>query len=204
MKVPKGIGKSEIEIKKSRFLGCARYFPDPASLKANLSDHRGKFPGCSHVAYAYITGLGGDVFGMSDDREPKGTAGRPILEVVKGSGITNIIVLVVRYFGGTKLGTGGLVRAYSEAAKLAISDLPVEEHIPRCCFTVILPYALYQQVNRLIESLSGSITKENFGEKVRVEGLVPEAEREELTARIADLSGGNLALLFDHPGNREI
>ena len=91
MKIPIGVGTSEIEIRKSRFLGCAGFFSDPDKIKRDLAAHRDKYPGCNHVAYAFVIGLTGDVFGMSDDREPRGTAGRPILEVLKGSGVTNPI-----------------------------------------------------------------------------------------------------------------
>ena len=204
MKVPTGVGTSQIEIKKSRFIGHARYFGKPDHLKLKLLEHRGKYADCSHVAYAYISGLGGDVFGMSDDREPKGTAGRPILEVVRGSGITNVIVFVVRYFGGTKLGTGGLARAYSEAAKTAIANLPVEVHIPRLQFQISVPYAYYQPTTCLVESMAGSITRESFDEMVTIEGLIPEEASKGFSAGMADLSNGKLAPSYgDQPGSSE-
>ena len=204
MKVPTGIGTSEIEIKKSRFLGHAGRFDDPDGLKHALTAHRKRHPGCNHVAYAFLTGLTGGVFGMSDDREPRGTAGRPILEVVKGSGITNVLVMVVRYFGGTKLGTGGLSRAYSEAAKLSISELPVEEHVERLEFEIAIPYGQYQPVTQLVDALSGSITEEEFLESVNLMGLIPVKARDELIRGIRDLSGGKLSPTFAQSGSSEL
>ena len=92
---------------------------------------------------------------MSDDGEPKGTAGRPALEVLRGSEITNCLVSVVRHFGGTKLGTGGLVRAYGGATKEVLAALPVEELVQKRDFDLVVPYELYDAVRRELDPLVG-------------------------------------------------
>jgi len=129
MLIPLKTVSVEIVIKKSRFIAIATPLDSPEQAKSHILQSRKEHPDASHVIHAYILGKRGDLFSMSDDREPRNTAGRPVLEVLKGSGITNILVIVIRYFGGTKLGTGGLVRAYSAAAKEALSCIPVEELI---------------------------------------------------------------------------
>lgn len=192
MRVPSGAATAELVVKRSRFLSSAHRFDDPALIKETLCNIRGDHPGCNHVVYAFVTGTGGSLFGMSDDGEPKGTAGRPVLEVLKGSGLTNVIVTVVRYFGGTKLGTGGLVRAYAESARAVLVKLDTEELEEKLCFSAAMPYSCYEACRRLVESLAGTITKEDFGTTVSIFGELPAFRGEELEVGFADLSGGRV------------
>ena len=117
MKVLKEERSTELIVKKSRFIAIARKCNDPAEVKRIVDQTRAQYPDATHVVHAAVMG---SQFSYSDDHEPKNTAGRPALEVLKGSGITNIIVLIIRYFGGTLLGTGGLVKAYGDSTKMVL------------------------------------------------------------------------------------
>lgn len=196
MKLPTGSYCGEITVKRSRFIACGSLFVDPATLRERVSLQRDSHPGCDHVVWAYVCGPNGDTVGMSDDREPKGTAGRPVLEVVKGSGITNILVTVVRYFGGTKLGTGGLVKAYGEAAKEVVAKIPRREFTERIRFSVELPYESYDAFRRLVAALDAVLVDEVFTEQVGVEGEVAEGEAEELAELVRDLTAGAAVVRF--------
>ncbi len=190
MKIPLSTAVSELTVKHSRFISSAGFFDSPAAAKETIQNVRELHTGCSHVVHAYVVGAAGSVFEMSDDGEPKGTAGRPVLEVLKGSGITNVMVTVVRYFGGTKLGTGGLVRAYSDSAREVLSFLKTEELVEKVRFTVSVPYTRYEGVHRLIAELAGIIDKENFAESVSLSGMLPAECKDALYKGLADLSGG--------------
>jgi len=190
MKIPIGTATTEIIIKRSRFIGGAQFFDNPETVKDTIGEIRERYAGCNHVAYAFITGANGEVSGMSDDREPRGTAGRPMLEILKGFELTNTLVTVVRYFGGTKLGTGGLVRAYSESARTALGLLKTEELIEKLFFCVRLPYSLYEPALRLFEKHSVWVEGDDFGELVTVNGKLPAVNRADFEKDLADLSGG--------------
>ena len=116
-----------LEVSNSRFITTVSYVDSVNSARGFLAAVRDEMPDANHHVYAYRIGYGNSVIeGMSDDGEPSGTAGPPVLAVLRGTNIGDVIVIVTRYFGGTKLGTGGLVRAYSEAARLGLSSLKTE------------------------------------------------------------------------------
>ncbi|HSG29611.1 MAG TPA: YigZ family protein, partial [Candidatus Krumholzibacterium sp.] len=124
--IPEGRFECEMTVRNSKFIGLGVPVSDPEEAREIIRDTRETHPGCSHVVYAFITGgARTEVSGMSDDGEPKGTAGRPVMEILKGSGIVDVLLMVVRYFGGTKLGTGGLVKAYGDCAREVVEGLPV-------------------------------------------------------------------------------
>jgi putative IMPACT (imprinted ancient) family translation regulator len=103
---------------------------------------------------------------MSDAGEPSGTAGRPALAVVKGSGLGDVTVVLVRYFGGTKLGTGGLVKAYTETTQLTLAELPRTEKIERQTVQIVIPYSFYDSCRRLVAAYEGQVEAEVFGSEV--------------------------------------
>ena len=138
--------------------------------------------------------LKSQVQGSSDDGEPKGTAGRPALEVLKGSGFTNVLITVVRYYGGTNLGTGGLVRAYSDCAREALRGLPGKPLRREARFRVEIPYPLYERLKAWVAAHDGELRSEDFATAVTIEGVVPEECRDALAAFLADLSGGKVSL----------
>lgn len=192
--------ETEFIEKRSRFIGKAEIITSRAEAESAIAVRREEFPDAGHVVYAYIFGPPkSETMGMSDDGEPKGTAGKPVLEVVKGSGMTNILVTVVRYFGGTKLGTGGLVRAYSRAAKETLEKVSRERYEVRVPFSITLPYELFDAAKRCIEEYGGRIGKEDFGTAVRVSGEIAENMVQQLDTRIRDLSKGAVELIFDQP-----
>ena len=190
MKVPTDNTRCEIEVNRSRFVAIACGFERSESIKERVDSVRGDFPGCSHVAYAFVVGDGADEFGMSDDREPRGTAGRPMLEVIKGSGVTNVLVTVVRFFGGTKLGTGGLARAYSGACKCALESLGTEELVRRKRFTLSIDYAAYGGFKAAAKQFGIVVGAQEFGTRVVIDAEVPETNVREFDAMVSDLSRG--------------
>ena len=131
--VPSGICQTEpCSFKNSRFIGTAGPAASVAAAQEFINSIRDRYPDASHHAYAFSVGFGATVTeGMSDDGEPSGTAGRPVLAVVKGSGLGDVAVVVSRFFGGTKLGTGGLVRAYTQTAQQVLGELQTTRKIER-------------------------------------------------------------------------
>jgi len=176
MLIPKGRSLETIEVKRSRFISIGMYVSSAQEAKEIIKATRKEYADSSHVVHAFLSGSGADIFGFSDDREPSGTAGRPVLEVLKGSGITNIIVLVVRYFGGTKLGTGGLVKAYTESAQKAIETLTVEELVAKTLFKIDLTYEMYNQIIKILNLHSAEFEDPVFDTGIHITGSIPEKE----------------------------
>ncbi len=193
--VPKGKVSREIVVKGSKFIAQAEYVSDPEEARDKIAECREEHPGSTHVVYAFITGKpNSQTMGMSDDGEPKGTAGRPVLEVLKGSGLTYVLATVVRYFGGTKLGTGGLVRAYSQALKEALAVLKRLPLVERQRFTLTVPYELYEPAVRLIGSYEGEVEDEEFTTAVTISGWIPVRAVPGVQDEIDTLSRGSLSL----------
>ncbi|QTF92289.1 YigZ family protein [Halomonas sp. BM-2019] len=130
---PGGRHESEIEVERSRFLTWLCHAPEPAAFEALLAAARAAHPGASHHCSAFIAGPPGEqaAIGFSDDGEPGGTAGRPMFQALEGSGLGQVGCVVIRYFGGTKLGTGGLARAYAQAVAQGLEHLPRRELVER-------------------------------------------------------------------------
>ncbi len=191
MRVLKEERTVEIVVKKSRFIAIAKVCSSPSNVKTLVEETRKKYFGATHVVHAAVMG---NEFSFSDDHEPKNTAGRPVLEVLKGSGITNIIVLVVRYFGGTLLGTGGLVKAYGDSAKAVLEGIDTEELVEKEAFCLEIGYDLYENTKRLLTSLSATVANEDFGSIVSITGEIPLVSFEKLQLSIADMSNGKCHL----------
>jgi len=188
--IPDGTAEYELLVKRSRFLAWAEFIESTEAARDEVKRLKGLYSDATHVVHACITGPAGDLFSVSDDREPSGTAGRPVLEILKGSGITNILVTVTRWFGGTKLGTGGLVKAYGDAARGVLGRLPVRELETLAAFTLRIPYSVYEQAVRLLEERGGSITATDFAVDVVLRGVVGEAAAEGWEQEVKDLTGG--------------
>lgn len=157
-------------------------------VKAELAD-------ASSHAYAYHVGFGASVTdGCNDGGEPSGTAGKPMLAVLQGSGLGDVAAVVTRYFGGTKLGTGGLVRAFSGALKAALEQLPRTERVERKTFLLELPYPLYEQVKRLVLAHHGVVDGEEFGADVLLTLTFIIDDVQPFADALRDLSAGRLAL----------
>jgi uncharacterized YigZ family protein len=193
--IPAGQAQIELVILKSRFIANAQYTPTVEGAKAFIAEVSQTYPNASHHVYAFAVGYGASVtHGMSDAGEPSGTAGRPALAVVKGSGLGDVTVVISRYFGGAKLGTGGLVKAYTEAAQLVLAELPRTEKVEKQTTTLTVPYNLYERVKRLLEQYETEIDQEDFAAQVTLKLTVPRPNLKPLAADLAELSSGQIQL----------
>ncbi|MGQ9549929.1 MAG: YigZ family protein [Roseiflexus sp.] len=189
--IPAGTARVELRVVNSRFIGSAGPAATVEEAKSFIAAVRAEMPDATHHAYAYLIGHGSSIIeGMSDDGEPSGTAGRPMLAVVRGSGLGDVVVVVTRYFGGTLLGTGGLVRAYGDTAKAALTELPRTEKIARRRLQVTVPYAAYELTQRLIAVHHGTIEHAAFAAVVTLEVAVPEAHIAVLSETLRALTAG--------------
>ncbi len=189
--VPARPAQAEIRASNSRFIASVAPSASVAAARAVIAGIRAKMPDASHHVYAYIIGHGATTtLGMSDDGEPAGTAGRPALAVLRGSGLGDITLVIARYFGGTLLGTGGLVRAYGDAAKAVLAVVPREEKIERRTIELTLPYTTYEQARRLVAAHAGSILAEEFAADVTLRVLLPIAQAVAFTREIQELAAG--------------
>jgi len=184
--VPAKISFSELEIKKSKFIGFCYYAGTEKEAKEIILSLKSKYKTATHVVYAFICGKpNSQVMGMSDDGEPKGTAAKPILQVLKGRRLTNILCAVIRYFGGTKLGTGGLVKAYTEAAKSALENLETKQLIEESEITITVSYDNFDSVRKIITSEQQTkIISEEFLNDVKIKVSVPDTKIEMITNKI--------------------
>lgn len=185
--------QAEIVVKKSRFIAIARICNSIPEVKTLVDQTRALHPGANHVVHAAVIG---NQFSFSDDREPKNTAGRPAFEVLKGSGISNICVLIVRYFGGTLLGTGGLVKAYGDAVKAVLDGIVTEEYVEKTDFSLAVPYDLYETVKRVLASVNAAVTKEDFASEITVSGQVPLTSSENLQSSLSEISNGKIKAIL--------
>lgn len=145
-------GSDEFTEKKSKFIGYIKHIETEEEATAFISEIKGKHWDARHNVYAYVIGENGAIQRSTDDGEPSGTAGRPVLEVIKGENLTNVVVVVTRYFGGVLLGTGGLVRAYGRAAKMAIEAAKIVRPVKMKMIAICADYELMGKIqNYLIQ-----------------------------------------------------
>lgn len=157
---------------------------------------RAEFPDATHHCFAYVVGPPGSTStaAASDDGEPAGTAGRPMLKVLLNSGLGDIVAVVTRYYGGVKLGKGGLVRAYSGGVQHALREVQARERVARIDARVVVPYAAIDAVHRLLAHHGVTIVGELFGTGVALSLLVPEDHVDAVNHALADLTGGSVQL----------
>ena len=185
---------NEINIKGSRFIAEVFTVTTQAEAREKLHEQKLRYSDATHVCHCFISGLKAEACGMSDDGEPSGTAGRPMLDVLKGSGITNILVTVTRYFGGTLLGTGGLVKAYGDSVKEVLALCQTEENIERSEFSFECDWSLYETIKRKIEVFHISDLSEEFASGVKLSGKIYSSELKDLGEMIKNLSKGKIIL----------
>lgn len=167
--VPAKETRTEMRVKNSRFIATIAPAFTVDEAKAFVSRIRDEFAEATHNVPAYVVGHGAAVTAhCNDDGEPAGTAGRPVLAVLQGSGLGDAAIVVTRYFGGTKLGTGGLVRAYGDAARAIVEQTP--RALKTLAHTVVMnvPYPLFEQVRLLVAAHQGQILDETFAADVTV------------------------------------
>ena len=187
---------AEIEIKKSRFISIAYPVESLEEVKEKVIYTRSLHPNATHVVHSAVVGKSGTLFSSSDDREPKNTAGRPSLEVLKGSGITNICVCTVRYFGGTLLGTGGLVKAYGDSTKEVLKIVKTEELIERESFAAVMQYDHYSLAKRLLDETTATDITEDFGVGITIKGKIPLSMHDILQKGFQNIGQGRIQLTF--------
>ncbi|MGV3569415.1 MAG: IMPACT family protein [Ramlibacter sp.] len=183
---------SDLHIRKSRFIGCVQPVAGRAEALAVVARLRAEHPGAAHVCWAL---LAGGQSAANDDGEPGGTAGRPMLEVLRHQGLEGVLATVVRYFGGVKLGAGGLVRAYTDAvaqALLQAEKLPLQRQLRLACR---VPYALEGTVRRELQHAGAVLGEVGHGDAVDLAFTVTEDAAAALVARLNDVGAGALRWL---------
>lgn len=187
MKVPVERAESEIIIKKSRFIAIAEKIDSLEQVKDIVRKVREEHPKANHVVHAAVAGKSGTIYSSSDDKEPKNTAGRPALEVLKGSQMTNIVVCIVRYFGGTLLGTGSLVKAYGDAVKAVLENLKTEELKEKETLVLNFSYEYYTLLKRLFEKHGVSIDQEDFSTDIKIRLTIDKEKKEDFTMEAQEI-----------------
>lgn len=191
--IPAETTQVELRIVNSRFIATIGEARTAEDARAFIDLVRKEFSDATHNVYAFRAGYGASVTeGMSDDGEPPGTAGRPALSVLRGADLGDVVVVVTRYFGGTKLGTGGLVRAYTESVQEALAALPTTERVERRRGTLSVPYNLYERVKLLIGAHNGQIEEEDFGGEVALGVVFAVDDSAGFDAALSELSAGRI------------
>lgn len=183
--------RAELEVRRSRFLAFALPVAGREEAVEHVALLRSEHPGANHVCWAL---LAGGHSGMSDDGEPSGTAGRPILEVLRHHDLEGVLGVVVRYFGGVKLGAGGLVRAYTDAIATALLDADVIERIPETTVTVTADYADAERIRRWADGEGFAVPTTDYGESVRLSIVLPQSRRAEAVDAIRDSTGARASV----------
>ena len=187
-----GRHRSEEIVKRSRFITTVAWAPDVGAAKAFVESIKAEFPDATHNCWAYAAGPPGDTaaVGFSDDGEPHGTAGRPMLNALLHSGVGEAAVVVTRYFGGVKLGSGGLVRAYSGATVSGLEATPLREKITPERLKISLDYTLITQFKRALEGFEAVVLEETFTDAASFCVEMPEEHAENFIRFLTDLSHG--------------
>ena len=188
--VPSEYGEDEFIEKKSRFIGRIWPVETEEEALARIQEMKKKHYDATHNCWAYIIRDGAVRF--SDDGEPGGTAGMPMLQVLQREGLYNAVCVVTRYFGGILLGAGGLVRAYTKGAKIAVDAAGKSMKRVWTVLYVPCPYSFYERVRLEVEAFGGIVRKADFGAEVELELLFPEAKTQEFLDRLTDMTAGTV------------
>jgi uncharacterized YigZ family protein len=185
---------AERVVKNSKFLAELLVCSSQQKARLLIRSQKGKYTDATHVVHAFITGPSGEISGMSDDGEPSGTAGRPVLDVLKGRACTNTLLTITRWFGGTLLGTGGLVKAYSESAKAVIAEADnigaFEEFVEKRSFSFTVDYALCEKIKHKLLPFHLYDIKEYFSDNVLFTGSIRADECTDFESCIQNISNG--------------
>ena len=190
----RGESYAEYVIKKSKFIARAVHITTEEEAQAYLRDGKKQYWDARHNCYAYRLGMNFEKQKSSDDGEPSGTAGKPILEVLKNKGLTNTLIVVTRYFGGIKLGTGGLIRAYGTAAVAALDNAIIEDYIDCRILYLQTDYSFLSATERLLPDFEAVITKRDFADFVSLTVEVPEDKADECLLALRNKTNGTLTV----------
>lgn len=189
--IPERETRVEMTVVNSRFIATAAPAFSVEEARAFIARIRSEFYDATHNVPVYLIGHGAATIAhCSDDGEPPGTAGRPALAVLQGSGLGNVAVVITRYFGGTKLGTGGLVRAYSEAMRAVLAATPRAVQVPTHTVLFAVPYPLFEQAQNLVVAHQGQILSQDFGADVTIEARLTVEQFAAFQHALCELSNG--------------
>jgi len=188
--------ETEFIDRNSRFITNAAPAFSVAEAQVFIDCIRDKYPDASHHVPVYIIGHGSATIAhCSDDGEPSGTAGRPALAVLQGSGLGDIVVVITRYFGGTKLGTGGLVRAYSDSMRMVLEELPLAKKVATTTVMFVVSYALFEPSKLMISNYDGLIIDQIFGADVTLTVRLVNEHLDSFKERMVNLTNGRVEFI---------
>jgi len=191
--IPAREARVEIRVVNSRFIATAAPVFTVDEAKDFVARVRHEFADATHNVPAYIVGHGASVVAhCSDDGEPAGTAGRPALAVLRGSGLGDVAVVVTRYFGGTKLGTGGLVRAYGDAVRAVLDILPRAAKVPTHTVSIVAPYSLFERLRLVVGAHGGKVLNEDFAAEVTVTAQLTVERFPAFASALQEMSSGTV------------
>jgi uncharacterized YigZ family protein len=184
--------REETIVNKSRFIAYTFPVEKEEEASKHIQEIKTKHKDASHNVFAYIIGKKSNIQRYSDDGEPSGTAGIPMLNYLKGMELTNTLVVVTRYFGGIKLGTGGLARAYSKSAKSAVEKSQIVEAREYSCFKITLDYTLLGKIDNYLNNERIYVSEREYLEKVNIELIVENEKFESVKTELRNLTSGNI------------
>lgn len=193
-KTVKQYGEGEIEEKKSRFLGKIKPVSTEEEAIAFIESIKKQYWDARHNCYAFIIGEHSESIRCSDDGEPSGTAGKPMLEVLQNNGLKNVVAVVTRYFGGTLLGTGGLVRAYTQATQAALEEAQIATMTLMSVLEIRTDYNAIGKIKYMFTQADTLVMGEDYGVDVAVTIAVPVTEKETMQKKIVEATNGKAVM----------
>lgn len=184
----------KLEIERSRFLAEGFPVSNAGEVRDILKEQKAKYKDATHVVHAFSIGKNAEVLGSSDDGEPAGTAGAPSLKVLQGMHVTNMLVTVTRWFGGILLGTGGLVKAYSNSTKQLLEIAHLEKIIEKCALQFSVSYSEYNTLKTALAEFSPEVLQINFGTLVSIECAIPQKNFAAVSTFLQNLTNGRVVL----------
>lgn len=194
-KIIKKDASGEIVEKKSRFIANAFFVEDPKQAEEKIAEIGKKYWDARHNCYAYVIGASSEITKCSDNGEPSGTAGKPILEVITGAGLTNILIVVTRYFGGVLLGTGGLVRAYTQAAQAALSNADIGEMVYSQLLTLDIAYNMVNGVQYYLTQNDIPINAQRYEANVQYDICVEDKDVDRIKSGLIQKTEGQITII---------
>jgi uncharacterized YigZ family protein len=185
-----GFGRSFLEENRSKFYGFAYPVSDRQEIDLRLAALKKDFPDSTHIVYAFRLGSGGAQEYYTDANEPAGTAGAPTLRVLKGRSVIDALVAVIRYYGGVKLGTGGLSRAYGDTARLAVENAGIMPYTQMIYISMKIPYGAVNVIAVLIDTVGGVLVSQKFEEFVTISAKIPQTALDEVRTVVREFTRG--------------
>jgi uncharacterized YigZ family protein len=194
--------RAEIVVERSRFITTVKEVTSPQEAQTFVAELKAKFPDANHNCWAYLVGPPGssDRIGLSDDGEPHGVAGKPMLTTLQHSGLGDTAVVVTRYFGGIKLGKGGMVKAYTAAVQTALKKLPRAQRIAWAHLAISFDYNLLTLLQQRLPAFEAEELESNYADKVSLKLRLPQEQQSAFEKMFTDLTAGQGKLGRIEPG----